>query len=69
MTWGAASLVMFGGLVVAMGLGLPVAFAFLVVNVIGAILFLGGKPASFSSRATRWPRSPASRSHRSRFSC
>src|SRR5947209_2647811 len=43
MTWGAASLVMFGGLVAAMGLGLPVAFAFLVVNVIGAILFLGGE--------------------------
>src|SRR5436305_14812567 len=43
MTWGTASLVMFGGLVAAMGLGLPVAFAFLVVNVIGAILFLGGE--------------------------
>src|SRR5215471_12355170 len=44
MTWGAASLLMFGGLVAAMGLGLPVAFAFLVLNVIGALLFLGGEP-------------------------
>ena len=44
MTWGAASLLMFGGLVAAMGLGLPVAFAFLVLNVIGAMLFLGGEP-------------------------
>src|SRR5215207_6086180 len=44
MGWGEASLILFGGLVAIMGLGLPVAFAFLVLNVIGAILFLGGEP-------------------------
>jgi tripartite ATP-independent transporter DctM subunit len=44
MTWIHGSLLLFGGLVVAMGLGLPVAFAFLVLNVVGAILFLGGEP-------------------------
>jgi tripartite ATP-independent transporter DctM subunit len=43
MGWVEASLILFGGLVVVMGLGLPVAFAFLVLNVIGALLFLGGE--------------------------
>ena len=44
MGWGAASLILFGGLVAIMGLGLPVAFAFLAVNIVGAWLFLGGEP-------------------------
>ncbi len=44
MTWIEGSLLLFGGLVAVMGLGLPVAFAFLVLNVVGAILFLGGEP-------------------------
>jgi tripartite ATP-independent transporter DctM subunit len=44
MGWVEGSLLLFGGLVVAMGLGLPVAFAFLLLNVIGAVLFLGGEP-------------------------
>jgi tripartite ATP-independent transporter DctM subunit len=44
MSWGEASLVLFGGLVALMGLGLPVAFSFLALNVIGALLFLGGEP-------------------------
>src|SRR5437773_3460479 len=44
MNWIEASILLFGGLVAVMGLGLPVAFAFLVLNVIGAILFLGGEP-------------------------
>src|SRR5215207_7020280 len=43
MGWGEASLILFGGLVAIMGLGLPVAFAFLVLNVVGAMLFLGGE--------------------------
>jgi tripartite ATP-independent transporter DctM subunit len=42
MGWGEASLLLFGGLVAVMGLGLPVAFAFLAINIIGAWLFLGG---------------------------
>jgi tripartite ATP-independent transporter DctM subunit len=44
MGWIEGSLLLFGGLVAAMGLGLPVAFAFLVLNVLGAMLFLGGEP-------------------------
>jgi TRAP-type mannitol/chloroaromatic compound transport system permease large subunit len=44
MGWVEGSVFLFGGLVVAMGLGLPVAFAFLLLNVIGALLFLGGEP-------------------------
>src|ERR671930_1275928 len=43
MNWIEGSILLFGGLVVAMGLGLPVAFAFLVLNVVGAIFFLGGE--------------------------
>jgi len=44
MNWVEGSLLLFGGLIAAMGLGLPVAFAFLLLNVIGAWLFLGGEP-------------------------
>ena len=41
MSWVEGSAFLFGGLVVAMGLGLPVAFAFLLLNIVGALLFLG----------------------------
>src|SRR5437660_2408332 len=44
MDWIEASLILFGGLVAIMGLGLPVAFAFLALNIVGAWLFLGGGP-------------------------
>jgi tripartite ATP-independent transporter DctM subunit len=44
MGWAEASLVLFGGLVAIMGLGLPVAFTFLALNIVGAWLFLGGEP-------------------------
>jgi tripartite ATP-independent transporter DctM subunit len=43
MGWIEGSLVLFGGLVAVMGLGLPVAFAFLALNILGALLFLGGE--------------------------
>jgi tripartite ATP-independent transporter DctM subunit len=43
MAWAAAGLLLFGGLVVAMGFGVPVALAFLVLNLIGAFMFLGGE--------------------------
>lgn len=43
MDWITASLILFGGLSVAMGFGVPVAFAFLMLDVIGAFLFLGGE--------------------------
>src|SRR5712692_295580 len=44
MAWIEASLVLFGGLIAVMGLGLPVAFAFLAINILGAAIFLGGEP-------------------------
>ena len=44
MSWVEGSLLLFGGLVAVMGLGVPVAFAFLALNVVGAVLFLGGEP-------------------------
>ncbi len=43
MDWVTASLVLFGGLSIAMGFGVPVAFAFLMLDVIGAFFFLGGE--------------------------
>jgi tripartite ATP-independent transporter DctM subunit len=43
MPWTEASLILFGGLIAVMGLGLPVAFAFLAINILGAALFLGGE--------------------------
>jgi tripartite ATP-independent transporter DctM subunit len=44
MSWVEASLVLFGGLLAVMGLGLPVAFAFLAIDILGAAIFLGGEP-------------------------
>jgi tripartite ATP-independent transporter DctM subunit len=44
MNWIEGSVLLFGGLIAAMALGLPVAFAFLLLNVLGALLFLGGEP-------------------------
>jgi tripartite ATP-independent transporter DctM subunit len=43
MSWIEASAIMFGGLVALMGFGLPVAFCFLAVNIVGALIFLGGE--------------------------
>src|SRR6476661_1496279 len=43
MNWVEAGIILFGGLVAVMGLGLPVAFAFLSINVVAALLFLGGE--------------------------
>jgi tripartite ATP-independent transporter DctM subunit len=43
MDWVTASLILFGGLSVAMGVGVPVAIAFLMLDVIGAFFFLGGE--------------------------
>ncbi len=42
MSWGDASILLFGGLVALMALGLPVAFAFLAINIVGAFVFIGG---------------------------
>jgi tripartite ATP-independent transporter DctM subunit len=44
MSWQAASWLLLGGSTALLFLGLPVAFTFLGINIIGAILFLGGEP-------------------------
>lgn len=44
MSWQGAAWLMLGGSTVLIFLGLPVAFSFLVINIIGAWLFLGGEP-------------------------
>jgi tripartite ATP-independent transporter DctM subunit len=43
MSWDAAALLMLGGSTVLLFVGLPVAFSFLVINLLGAWLFLGGE--------------------------
>src|SRR5499427_4038251 len=43
MGWAEASLILFGGLVAVMGLGLSVGVAFLAINIVGALIFLGGE--------------------------
>jgi tripartite ATP-independent transporter DctM subunit len=43
MSWGAAAWLMLGGSTFLLFLGLPVAFSFLVINLVGAVLFLGGE--------------------------
>jgi tripartite ATP-independent transporter DctM subunit len=43
MPWGEAALILIGLLTVALISGLPVAFAFMAVNIVGAIVFLGGE--------------------------
>src|SRR5258708_15433947 len=43
MSWGAAAWLMLGGSTVLLFLGLPVAFSFLVINLVGALVFLGGE--------------------------
>jgi tripartite ATP-independent transporter DctM subunit len=44
MSWQAASWLLLGGSTVLLFLGLPVAFSFLAINIVGAVLFLGGEP-------------------------
>src|SRR3954449_11284449 len=44
MSWDAAAWLMLGGSTVLLFLGLPVGFSFLVINLVGAWLWLGGEP-------------------------
>jgi tripartite ATP-independent transporter DctM subunit len=44
MSWQGAAWLLLGGSTVLIFLGLPVAFSFLVINIVGAWLFLGGEP-------------------------
>lgn len=43
MTWQLASWMLLGGSTILLFLGLPVAYSFLIINVVGAILILGGE--------------------------
>ncbi|MBM3354600.1 MAG: TRAP transporter large permease, partial [Betaproteobacteria bacterium] len=43
MSWEAAAWLLLGGSTALMFLGLPVAFAFLAINLAGAAIFLGGE--------------------------
>ncbi|MFO0989600.1 MAG: TRAP transporter large permease [Alphaproteobacteria bacterium] len=43
MTWYGALSLMMGGLIVLLALGVPVAFAFLAINLVGALFFMGGE--------------------------
>jgi tripartite ATP-independent transporter DctM subunit len=43
-SWQAAAWLLLGGSTVLLFLGLPVAFSFLVINIIGALIYLGGEP-------------------------
>ena len=42
MEWYVAGGLMFGIILALMGLGLPVAFAFLAANIVGVFIFMGG---------------------------
>ena len=42
MGWAAAGAIMVGGILGAIALGMPVAFAFFAVNLVGVVLFMGG---------------------------
>jgi tripartite ATP-independent transporter DctM subunit len=42
MSWQMASLLLLGGSTMLLFIGLPVAFSFIAINIIGAVLFLGG---------------------------
>jgi tripartite ATP-independent transporter DctM subunit len=44
MSWDAAAWLMLGGSTLLLFLGLPVAFSFVAINLLGAVLFLGGEP-------------------------
>ncbi|MFN0161988.1 MAG: TRAP transporter large permease subunit [Burkholderiales bacterium] len=44
MSWGAAAWLMLGGSTLLLFIGLPVAFTFIAVNLLGAWLWLGGEP-------------------------
>ena len=43
MSWQAASLLLLGGSTVLLLIGMPVAISFVAINIVGAILFLGGE--------------------------
>src|SRR5258707_13252652 len=43
MSWHMAALLLLGGSTVLLFIGMPVAFSFIAINLIGAILFLGGE--------------------------
>ena len=53
MPWVEASLILFGGLVALMALGLPVAFAFLAINIVGALIVSRRRAGAVAARPQR----------------
>jgi tripartite ATP-independent transporter DctM subunit len=45
--WQTACAILLGGMLVLLAVGLPVGFAFLAINIVGALLFLGGEPGLY----------------------
>ena len=57
MSWQMASLLLLGGSTVLLFIGMPVAFSFIAINIVGAVLFLGGGAGLsqlFATAASRW---------------
>ena len=61
MSWQLAALLLLGGSTVLLFLGMPVALSFVAINIVGALLFLGGEPGLRRSCATASSRSSTSR--------
>ena len=52
MTWQLAALLLLGGSTALLLLGMPVALSFVAINIVGALLYLGGEPGWRRSCAT-----------------
>ena len=46
MDWWMPFIYIFGGLVILLGVGIPVGFAFLMINLLGTYFFMGGEARS-----------------------
>ena len=69
MAWQTAAWLLLGGSTVLLFLGLPVAFTFLAVNIVGAAVYMGGEVGLVQLARNACSRCRASRSRRSRSSC
>jgi hypothetical protein len=53
-SWQMASLLLLGGSMLLLFIGLPVAFSFIAINIIGALIFLGGDASRWVTSFARW---------------
>ena len=53
MSWQLAAWIMLGGSMLLLFLGLPVAFTFLIINLLGAVIWLGSRRARGVRRRSR----------------